>query len=1238
MKSRLKSAGEELNDTLTKKKESLKTDMFKEDIPALEISVRDTLEKINQPKYVNFDERNKSLIPSILSEIENYHKKYKEYSEKAKNFNEFLREMNEGEEDFSYVQDLSEGIIILKNLWETLQKFDDEIDLWKDTTFKDIKTKEILNKLEGYEIIGKKAKNHFNDKGTATNHLLKQLGKFMESMKVIEDLSNPDLDTEQQGLPPGVKEKYWVRIQALFDEKVIKDVVLASKEYKLDYLLNINAYSYQKQINEISREASNNKKLKETLDKIELKWKEQMIDIKPNPAIHDINTIFKIEETVNKIEELQVELNNVMASRYVRFFKQKVEDLKNSFENALDYLSDLKSFQKKWMYLSNILSGNEMKKLSQEMSEFQKLDENWKTFLVKALEAKKIVPNIQKNPQCKKFDVKKNIDILDRIQMKIEDHLKVLRGQFARFYFISNDDLLYILSNGTDLEKIKPYFGKIFEDVSDFKLSQSGNKEISHLISITGEELELGKLIRTQDQIEKWMDALEESMNNTIRSHINKTNISDELVMEELIQKNISQVVATKTHQEFCIKFEIAVDELRRDKSALDIFILRMKERSDDLSKIVNKNYTPQKRRIITNLITHYIHNRDMVEKLYLDDDITDINEFAWQQQLRTYYDGNGVDAKIVDVVVRQLRSSIYYGYEYIGPMPRVVITPLTDRVWLTITASLSIKLGCSLGGPAGTGKTETTKDLAKFFGFQCIVFNCSEQIDYKILGNIFSGLAKHKYGAYTCLDEFNRINVEVLSVVAQQLLNIRMALQIQKKDETVPVIILDKIDMIGKLGIFITMNPTYAGRTELPDNLKALFRPITMMVPDFHIISKVKLSSEGFKYIDKLSEKLDQLYKLASQQLSQQDHYDFTLRTLGSVLAIAGNLKRLATDDTLSEEETILIRALRQANLPKFLPDDILMFNALIGDLFPDIVVQDQNFDDLRKEIKSSLETKGLENSDFLVNKCIQLFDIVTIRLGVCLIGPAGSGKSTCYEILEDAMTNLRKKNHPDPRYKDVKHWTMNPKSVSMGELYGMENEETRAFIFGIMTKKIKKALADEGEHNSRWVMLDGPIDTKWIENLNSVLDDSMTLCLSNGERIKLKSHIKIFFEVEDLAYASLATVSRMGIIYMQAGKLGWRPYVYSWFKRYLPNENLLTNEMQTYLKNLFEDKVDEAIENITDVRDSIYIYPVQIQCVMSICRFLEYFLKKENGFLGKDSPDKDVDSINRLKKVSYQ
>ena len=229
MKSRLKSSWDELNDLLMKKREVLKGDMFKIEIPALDKVVDETLTNINQSKYVNFDETNKSLIPSILSEIENYEKKYKEYAMKARNFNEFLNVLGDGEQDFSSVQNLSDGIVILKNLWETLQKFDDEVDLWKETTFKDIKTKEIIAKLEGYEIIGKRAKSHFNDKGTATVHLLEQLGKFKESMRVIEDLSNPDLDTEQQGLPPGIKEKYWVRVQALFDERVIKGVILANK-------------------------------------------------------------------------------------------------------------------------------------------------------------------------------------------------------------------------------------------------------------------------------------------------------------------------------------------------------------------------------------------------------------------------------------------------------------------------------------------------------------------------------------------------------------------------------------------------------------------------------------------------------------------------------------------------------------------------------------------------------------------------------------------------------------------------------------------------------------------------------------------------------------------------------------------------------------------------------------------------------------------------------------------------
>ena len=154
------------------------------------------------------------------------------------------------------------------------------------------------------------------------------------------------------------------------------------------------------------------------------------------------------------------------------------------------------------------------------------------------------------------------------------------------------------------------------------------------------------------------------------------------------------------------------------------------------------------------------------------------------------------------------------------GPTSRLVITPLTDRCWITITGALHIHLGANPAGPAGTGKTESTKDLAKGIAIFCVVFNCSEQINYKIMARLFSGLVQ--CGCWSCLDEFNRIDIEVLSVIAQQLLLIRFALL--KGDLDFACNGVPDMKILGSCGVFVTMNPGYAGRTELPDNLKVFF------------------------------------------------------------------------------------------------------------------------------------------------------------------------------------------------------------------------------------------------------------------------------------------------------------------------------------------------------------------------------------------------------------------------------
>lgn len=171
----------------------------------------------------------------------------------------------------------------------------------------------------------------------------------------------------------------------------------------------------------------------------------------------------------------------------------------------------------------------------------------------------------------------------------------------------------------------------------------------------------------------------------------------------------------------------------------------------------------------------------------------------------------------------------------------------------MTITGALHIHLGAAPAGPAGTGKTESTKDLAKAIGKFCVVFNCSEQINYKMMAKLFTGLAFT--GSWTCLDEFNRIDVEVLSVIAQMLLQIKLAKVLEKTKFVFAS--KDEISLNQQCGVFITMNPGYAGRTELPDNLKVLFRPVSMMIPNYGLIAEIMLQAEGFKEAKVLSKKM---------------------------------------------------------------------------------------------------------------------------------------------------------------------------------------------------------------------------------------------------------------------------------------------------------------------------------------------------------------------------------------------
>ncbi|KAK4574575.1 dynein heavy chain [Recurvomyces mirabilis] len=827
-------------------------------------------------------------------------------------------------------------------------------------------------------------------------------------------------------------------------------------------------------------------------------------------------------------------LNSLQAMRHSPYYKEFEEEA-SAWEDRLNRIHVLFDVwidvQRQWVYLEGVFTGNADIKhlLPVESSRFANINSEFMNVLKKVYRSPQVlevlnIPDVQRS-------LERLADLLNKIQKALGEYLEKERVAFPRFYFVGDEDLLEIIGNSNDTVRIAKHLRKMFAGISG--LDMDGEQNILGLTSKEGEHVGLRKpisLIATP-KVNEWLKALENGMRESLsESLVEAVSVFEAIeegdtdAFEAYISEYPAQIVVLAAQACWTSQVNVA---LSKGSNALRGVYDALVNRLDFMAATVLRELEPLYRKKCEHLITEFVHQRDVIERL-MQGGADSPAHYLWLLHMR--YDFDASAAPLDRMQVRTANATLAYGFEYLGVPERLVRTPLTDRCFLTLTQALCQRLGGSPYGPAGTGKTESVKALGVQLGRFTLVFNCDDTFDFQAMGRIFLGISQ--VGAWGCFDEFNRLEERILSAVSQQIQNIQLGLRKRAADSNAEIELVGRQLKVHPLtGMFITMNPGYAGRSNLPDNLKKLFRSVAMSKPDKEIIAEVMLFSQGFADAKTLSRQTVPFFDRCGAKLSKQPHYDFGLRALKSVLVSSGGLKRMrlavGNEKAADFEPQIIVQSIRETIAPKLVRADATAMEQIEAESFPGVQYVPATLESLRKALREVIEERKLVGTDAWLTKVLQLYQIQNLHHGVMMVGNSGTGKSTAWQVLLAALQKM-------DGVEGVCH-VIDPKVMSKESLYGSLDSTTREWTDGLFTSILRKVVDNlRGEEGKRhWIVFDGDVDPEWVENLNSVLDDNKLLTLPNGERIGLPPNVRIMFEVETLRYATLATVSRCGMVW---------------------------------------------------------------------------------------------------------
>ena len=971
-----------------------------------------------------------------------------------------------------------------------------------------------------------------------------------------------------------MRERHW---EAMRNIVGVKEFISPpkNKTLRLSQVFDLNLYIFQKELGEMIDSAIIESKMEQSLERIEKTWLTCAFGESSIPGYEKDPETKRLKLADKDKESLEVDLisiNSMENSKLAHTFNSPYKDQQGISRKGIHYWSKslnlvsqvtsvLERVLSLWTYLEPLFLQSEQvrKALPDNFRRFSAVNEDVRGILKEAITTK-FVLMVSNQPSVVETlgDV---IEELESCKRNLSSFLLQKKEAYPRFYFLSDDDLLDVLSHGCSLEMLNKHLRKLFVTIDAVSIVE--NRTVSWKSKVGSEVCKLAEEVSILDkEVEVYFGEIHEAIRESVRSNI-ASSIKRFMTQQRsawLLHKDdsnsntdIGQTSLFVSAMYFTKDTESIFEALQAgNRMAMRDYGTKLNLQLTELVNLLPKVCHSAEDLVRTsNLITFDGHARDQIN-LLMDKVVKNKDDFYWRTQMKVYLDNK---IQLCDFIQE-------YGFEYCGNDARLVITPATERAFVSISQSLQTMSASGLIGHNGT--SSILSEFAFRFGRNCFVFNCGPDFNHQFMVETFKGL--NACGCWGCFDSMEHLQTNVVSGIASC---IKELCQLMNGTQST------------KPALFFTLSD-HAAIHRLPSNISSMIRPISIDLPDTRCICEVRLLALGFESC--LGSLLERFFVCFRNQTAK--NYGF--QTINVVLQTAFECKYVSPNQLNRSDKDIIAMSLLRVIRSSLQGNQVSIFDSLLSQLFGPQSGLETKWT-VAQAISEACTSRELWQDAVFLQHCMSLYETLSNHPSVFLLGDSGSGKTECWRTLLRANQILGQKT----LVRD-----MNPK-VWESSIFG--HISPTGWKDGLFTKSIRDL--EQNKEAEKWLVIDGPVDCSWIDMLNTLLDSNATLTLASHEI--LCTSAKLIFETSGLSNASPSSVARGGMIYIPTeGDWQWRAMIASWLQKKEWDDHI-----KETLSLLFIKYLDPSMVYLRDHCRDIG-FSEMIRCLSTVCNLLDAFI----------------------------